>query len=123
MKPDPSFSCHWYVNSPPEAPMLKLVFPPAQTDMSDGSVRIVGFVMMVSTASIVVTFPHEFVKTAWYRYPFMTALALKLNVVLVAPVMSLQVVPPSTLTCHWTASTGDPAHAAVNVTDAPAQTI
>ena len=48
---------------------------------------------------------------------------LKVRVVLVAPAMSLKVVPPSVLTCHCTVGVGLPLAAAVKVAVCPAVTV
>jgi hypothetical protein len=48
--------------------------------------------------------------------PLSAALAVKVNVALVAPARSVKVVPPSVLTCHCTVGVGLPLAAALNVT-------
>ena len=61
---------------------------------------IVGHVT-VSVATLEVVVPHEFVKTARYFLPLSeSAVAGVVYVVLVAPPMSLKVVPPSVESCH-----------------------
>src|SRR5439155_12502765 len=48
--------------------------------------------------------------------PSSAAPALKVSVELVAPAISLNVTPPSVLTCHWTVGAGLPLAAALKLT-------
>ena len=50
-------------------------------------------------------------------------MAVKLRVAMVAPGMSLKVLPPSVLTCHCTVGVGLPLAAAVKVAVRPALTV
>ena len=78
----------------------------------------------VRMAAVVVALPALLVKTASYSSPFMAVVTLdSVSVVLVAPLMALQVRPPSVLTCHCTVGVGLPLAAAVNDTLAPAVTV
>jgi hypothetical protein len=74
----------------------------------------------VSVAPLVVAEPAELVNTARYWFPFCDKAVVKLNVVEVAPMMLLNVAPPSVLTCHCTVGVGEPVAAAVKVAVWPA---
>ena len=67
--------------------------------------------------------PRLLVNTAWYTLPLSAPEAVKLYVVLVAPVISVQVWPLSVLTCHCTVGAGLPAAVAVKLAVAPTPTV
>ena len=92
---------------------------PEQTVCAVGCSEIPGPVFTVNVAAVVVAAPHVSVNTARYWFPFWPALVVKLNVVDVAPVMLLNVVPPLVLTCHCTVGVGCPLAPAVNVAVCP----
>ena len=75
----------------------------------------------VSVAALEVVDPAIFVNTARYCLPLSPAAAVKLYVVLVAPPISVQVVPLALL-CHFTVGVGVPLAAAVNVAVKPGAT-
>ena len=83
----------------------------------------VGTPETVKVTGFVVTLPDEFVNTARYLLPFWDDCAVKLYVVEVAPTISVQVSPPSVLTCHWTVGGGLPVAVTVNETVWPAPTV
>jgi hypothetical protein len=59
------------------------------------------------------------VKTAAYRAPFRTGVAVKLRIVDVAPEMALKETPPSRLAYHWMVGAGVPVAAAMKVAVCP----
>jgi hypothetical protein len=77
----------------------------------------------VRTAGAVVADPVLFVKTARYSWPLSSTVAVNEKVVAGSPGTLLQVTPPSTDSCHWTAGSGVPEAAALNVTVDPAGTV
>jgi len=78
----------------------------------------------VRVAAVLVAVPALLVKTASYSLPFMDVVTLfSVRVVLVAPLMLVQVVPPSLLTCHCTVGVGVPLAAAVKEAGPPAVTV
>lgn len=70
-----------------------------------------------------VTEPEELVNTARYWLPFCDMLALNVSVVEVAPGTSVNVTPPSVLTCHCTVGAGEPVAAALKDADCPDVTV
>src|SRR5215469_16477569 len=89
----------------------------------DGSGGGKGGLWMVSEASPVVTLPAALVNTARYSWPFRaTETLVSVSVVLVAPLMLPNVLPPSVLTCHCTVGVGLPLAATANETLPPAVT-
>ncbi len=73
----------------------------------------------MSVAAPLVVVPTLLVKTAWYSLPSLAAETVKLSVVEVAPLMSLNVWPPSLLNCHCTVAAGLPLAEAVKVAVCP----
>src|SRR5438132_835478 len=59
---------------------------------------------------------HRLLNRARYCLPSSAATALKVRLGLVAPAISLNVTPPSVLTCHWTVGAGLPLAAALKLT-------
>src|SRR5437660_524409 len=88
-----------------------------------GLVMVAPLLVTVSVAALLVAEPAELVKTARYWKPLNEDDAVNDSVALVAPLMSLKLVPPSLLTCHCTAGAGVPLAAAVNVAVWPAVTV
>jgi hypothetical protein len=86
-------------------------------------VATVGAVFTESVAAAEVALLQEFVNTARYLLLFCAAVEVKESVVEVAPGRSLNIVPPSLLSCHWTVGFGLPLAAAVNVAVAPSQRV
>ena len=86
-------------------------------------VVVVSALLTVKLAAVVVAVcvpPHELVNTARYLFPLRDKVgAVTVSVVLVAPGMLLQVVPPSVLTCHCTVGAGSPPAAATKVASWP----
>src|SRR5579883_2546006 len=79
---------------------------------------------MVRVAALVVALPTLLVKTASYSLPFIEAVTLEsVNVVEVAPLIFVKVMPPSVLTSHCTVGAGLPLAAAVKVAFWPAFTV
>jgi hypothetical protein len=76
----------------------------------------------VRVAAVVVAVPTEFVKTAWYLFPFCENAAVNVSVVEVA-LATLVNAAPLTLTCHCTVGAGVPLAAAVKVTLLPTLTV
>ena len=95
---------------------------PATTVVLAGCVVTAGAEFTVSVAAVVVPEPTEFVNTARYCLALSPATVVKLYVVLVAPLISVQVVPLMLL-CHCTVGVGVPLAAAVNVAVSPAFTV
>src|SRR5258707_11833359 len=82
-----------------------------------------GVVLTVNVAAVVATLlPHVLVKRARYFLPLSAAAVVNESVVLVAPPMSVKVMP-SVLTCHCTVGDGLPLAAAVKLARAPAHTV
>ena len=77
-------------------------------------------VLTVSVTALVVADPKLFVKTARYCLPESAAFVVNEYVVDVAPLMSLQVVPLSVLSCHCTEGDGHPLAAVENDAVRPA---
>jgi hypothetical protein len=96
---------------------------PAVTAAFSGCVMIDGAVCTVNVPAFEVAAPTELVNTARYEAPLSPAWAVNVSGELVAPGMSVNVVPPSTDLCHCTDGAGLPDAPAVNDTDAPAVTV
>jgi hypothetical protein len=79
----------------------------------DGHV-ITGAVFTVRVAAVVVTVPQEFVKTAWYLFPFCAGVVENVNGEVPLPVF-VQLEPPFVLTCHWREGAGVPLAAALKL--------
>ena len=75
--------------------------------------------MTVRVAPSVATEPPPLVKTARNSQPLTKGIGIPLSVVEVYPAASIQVMPPSTETCHCTLGVGVPLAAAVKVTGSP----
>src|ERR1041384_8358462 len=73
----------------------------------------------VSVAAAVVAVPQEFVNTARYWLPFCEICVVKVRLVFVAPMMSVNGPPPVEI-CHCTVGAGVPVAPAVKVTGLPA---
>src|SRR3569623_157785 len=86
---------------------------------SDGSVVTTVAAFTVIAAAVVVAVPQEFVNTARYWLPFCAVAVVNDKVVDVAPLILLNVAPPSVLNCHCTVGAGGPLAAAVKVTLLP----
>jgi len=99
---------------------VNVAVAPAATDTFTGFVVITGAGTMVSVAAVVVADPAELVKTASKVLPFCPAVAVKLNVVDVAPATAVNA--PPVLTIHCTVGVGVPLAAAVNVAVPPTPT-
>jgi hypothetical protein len=95
---------------------------PAFTDPLVGFVVTTGPTFTVNVAAVVLVLLTEFVKTARYWFPVITAVVAKVKVVEVAPATFVKVVPPFVLTCHCTVGAGTPVAAAVKVAFAGAVT-
>ena len=89
------------------------------------TVTAAGFTVRVAAVVVAVDVPpHELVNTARYLLPlWATVGAVTVRVVLVAPEISLQMVPPFVLTCHWTVGVGFPLAAALKVAFWPYSTV
>ena len=80
--------------------------------------------MTVSVAALLVAVPAELVNTASYLLPLSASVVLAtVSVSDVAPVIGVNVAPPSVETCHCTVGVGVPDAAAVNVAVAPTVTV
>ncbi len=96
---------------------------PATTVTFDGLVVMTGPDVTVSVAAVVVAVPTLFVNTASYSSPLIADVTEEtVSVVEVAPVMAVNVVPPSVETFHCTVGVGLPEAAAVNVAFPPEPT-
>jgi hypothetical protein len=89
-----------------------------------GAFTLSGGVMTVNVAALVGTSGFtELDPTKRYSLPDCDAVtALRASVPEVAPVMLVQVCPPSVETCHWMLGDGLPVKAAVNVAVVPTGT-
>ena len=105
----------------PLAAAVKVAVAPATTVVLAGCVVTAGAEFTVSVAAVVVAVPTEFVNTARYCLPLSPAAAVKLYVVLVAPLITDQLGPLRL--SHRTMGVGVPLAAAVNVAVSPAFTV
>src|SRR5262245_6948097 len=79
----------------------------------------VGRATTVRVAALVVALPAELVNAARNWLPLWVSAAVKFRVSLVAPGMSLNVAPPSVLTCHCAFGVGKPEATAAKVATLP----
>ena len=84
---------------------------------------IAGAELIVNVAALLVAVPLLLVNTARNCLPPSDAVTVNEYVVDVAPLMLLNVDPPSVLTCHCTVGVGLPLAAAVNVAVPPTGTV
>ena len=117
-------TCHCTVGAGlPVAAAVKVTDWPWSTSWPEGFAATVGAVSTVSVAGSVVSEPSELANTARYWLPSSVAAASTSRVVLFAPTMGANVVPPSVETSHWTSGTGLPLPDALNVAVWPASTV
>src|SRR6185369_15959972 len=121
--PPSMLSCHCTVGAGlPLAVAVKVTLP-GHTVWLAGFNVTTGPLSRVKIAAVLGTLAaHTLLKRARYWLPLSAATALKIKLGLVAPAMSLNVTPPSVLSCHWTVGAGLPLAAAVKVT-LPGQTV
>ena len=82
---------------------------------------MLGGVFTVNVALVVGTLlPQLLLNRARYRLPLSAAVVVNVKLVLVAPALSVKLIPPSVLTCHWTVGAGLPLAVAVKLADPPA---
>jgi hypothetical protein len=94
-KPEPLSTCHCTLGAGlPEAAAVKVTGKPAQSVCVTGFVVTAGAVVTVSVP-VVCAVPCELVNVARYLLPLWLVFATKLNVPVVAPGMSVKIVPPS----------------------------
>src|SRR6185369_12231395 len=117
VSPPSMLSCHCTVGAGlPLALALKVTLP-GQTVWLDGFNVTTGPLSRVKIAAVLGTLAaHTLLKRARYWLPLSAATALKVKLGLVAPAMSLNVTPPSMLSCHCTVGAGLPLAPAVKVT-------
>jgi hypothetical protein len=119
-------TCHCTVGvGVPLAAAVKVTVLPELTDWLIGWVVMTGAMagITVMVAALVVADPTELVNTARSSQPFTKGVGTPLMLGDVTPGASIQVVPPSADTCHWTVGVGAPLAAAVNVTVPPWLTV
>ena len=82
--------------------MQKEKLLPEHTVPSAGCVVMLAGLLTVNIAALELVLPQTDDATQRYLLPFMEAVtAVRSNVALVAPLILVQLVPPSVLTCHW----------------------
>jgi hypothetical protein len=115
--PPSVLTCHCTVGvGLPVAAALNVTLP-GHTVWFSGFTVTTGPLLVVNVAALLATlFPQLLLNRARYCLPLSDALAVKVRLALVAPAMSVKVVPPSVLTCHCTVGVGLPLAAALNVT-------
>jgi hypothetical protein len=123
--PPSVLTCHCTVgNGLPVAADVKATTVLAAALTGDGCSVTVGALFTARMAAVdVAAGDVPLVHTARYWCPWSDACAVKTYAPAFAPAMSLQLVPPSVLTCHWTLGTGNPLAAELNFASLPAHTI